>query len=123
MKSSNKRAMKVFYCNYHTGEEVPSNTPKETDFAQARKQLLLLRSTKSFLGVVVNENLTVQFMREEDGSIWFEFLEAPELKAVGCKTSIAIAEHLLEWVFARVERNEIVDRLDKYFVKWEDVKF
>lgn len=122
MESANKSAMKVFYCNYHTGDEVPSNTPKEKDFSQARIQLMLLHSTNSFLGVVVDEKLTVQFKREEDGSIWVEFLESPDLKVVGCKISIAIAEQLLEWVFARVKRNEIVDRLDEYLVKWEDVK-
>lgn len=87
--------MQVYYSNTDTNEHIDSYQPVEINYNALHLVFLRLSGSGSFLGVVLSEQLILQFLIE-DGAYWTELLNPKTLIAEGCYLSKPLAESVLK---------------------------
>jgi hypothetical protein len=111
------KRLNIFYFNAHSGASIPATAPILSNLTAANRTLHTIRGDGSFLGIIVSDETTVQFSKEQNDRIWVEKLNTVQRKTRGCHVSAAIAEQALEAVFRGGDLEQV---LVPYSVTWED---
>jgi len=96
---------RIFYCCYSTEDRLDSDKAVRMDRGSIIETAMqVLRNHRDFVGVTDDDETTLQFMVEEDGSVWMEIPRPLEGGAYGKLIAITDVERILLGLGARIDR-------------------